>query len=104
MNVMTARFKVEDYFILEILSIDFSGGRKSRKIIAPQKEVDFSIFDYVEHTHHYDLIISNTTIGIKDGGEIHKIINIPKSMLTIANKHLKNDHKSDTMRNKNEIC
>lgn len=102
MSIMTARFKVEDYFILEIISIDFSGPQTNRRIIAPQKEVDFSIFDYIEHTHHYDLIVSNTTIGIKDGGEIHKIINIPKSMLTIANKHLKNDHKSDTIRNKNE--
>lgn len=90
---MTARFKVEDYFILEILSIDFSGTQTSRRIIAPQKEVDFAIHNYIEHNYHYDLIILDTTVGVKDGGEIHKVINIPKSMVTIANKHLKNSNK-----------
>jgi hypothetical protein len=92
---MTARFKVEDYFILEILSIDFSGPRTNRRIIAPQKEIDFAIHNYVEYHHHYDLIILDTTVGVMDGGEIRTIINIPKSMVTIANKHLKNDNKSE---------
>jgi len=83
---MTARFKVESHFIVELNEIDFTGGSIKRRIIAPKVDVDFPIYDYVEYKHHYDIITFNTTIGVFDGGSIETIINVPKKMITISGK------------------
>jgi hypothetical protein len=51
-------------------------------------EVDFSIANYIEYNHHYDIIVSEKDTDIIDGREIVSIINVPKNMITIANRHL----------------
>jgi hypothetical protein len=93
-NEMTARFKSfadSLYFIVEESKTDFAGTRTTRKIILPKPEVDFAIDDFVEYKYHYDLIVQAKDPNICDGGEWITIINIPKDMVTIANKHLKGD-------------
>lgn len=87
MTQKTARFKVESHFIVELHKIDFCGGYTNRRIIAPKVDTDFPIHDYVDYGHYYDIIVSNTTIGVCDGGAIETIINVPKNMITIAGKN-----------------
>ena len=87
-NELTARFKVDGYFVLEHTRIDFGGGYTNRRIVAPKKDVDFPIQNYKEYTDHYDIIVKDTTIGVCDGGMKEVIIAVPKSMITIANKHV----------------
>ncbi len=79
---MTARFKCQSYFIVKTKKTDFSLGCTFTKIAHPAPEVDFNIANYIEYDHHYDIIVM-------DGGETVTIINVPKDMITIANKHLK---------------
>lgn len=89
---LTARFKnFADslYFIVEESKTDFVGTQTTRRILIPKPEIDFAIDDFVEYKYHYDLIIQQKNPKILDGGESIKIINIPKNMVTIANKHLK---------------
>jgi hypothetical protein len=78
---MTARFKCQSYFIVKTKKTDFSLGR-TFTIAHPVPEIDFNIANYIEYDHHYDIIVM-------DGGETVTIINVPKNMITIANKHLK---------------
>ena len=88
---LTARFKnFADslYFIVEESNTDFTGVRTTRRIILPKPEVDFAIDNFIEYKYHYDLIVQEKNPNICDGGESIKIINIPKDMITIANKHL----------------
>lgn len=94
MSSLTARFKVDSYFVMTIEQRDISGMYTRKTLIAPKKEVDFPIIRYTEYTDCYDIVIFDSKDGYMDGGEVQTVINIPKSMLTIANKHLKNDNKS----------
>lgn len=83
---MTARFKYESYFIQEVQNTDFTGTRTFRKIICPLKEIDFEIARYVECKYHYNIIVYEKDANVMDGGETLTIINVPKDMITIANK------------------
>lgn len=89
---LTARFKnFADslYFIIEYTKSDFSGIQTTRRIATIKPEIDFAIDNYVEFHHHYNLIVQERNSNILDDGESITIINIPKNMVTIANKHLK---------------
>ena len=86
---MTARFKCQSCFIVETIKTDFTGPRTFTKIVHPVPEVDFNIANYIEYNHHYDIIVSEKDTEFMDGGETVTIINVPKNMITIANKHLK---------------
>lgn len=89
---LTARFKkIADnlYFIVEHTKSDFSGVYTTRRIVAFKPEIDFAIDNYVEFHHHYNLIVQERNSNVLDDGESITIINIPKSMITIANRHLK---------------
>jgi hypothetical protein len=86
---MTARFKCESCFIVETTKTDFTCTRTFTKIVHPIPEVDFNIANYIECDHHYDIIIAEKDPNVMDDGETVTIINVPKNMITIANKHLK---------------
>ncbi len=90
---MTARFKCQSYFIVETVKTDFTGPRTFTKIAHPVPEIDFNIANYIEYDHHYDIIVSKKDTNVMDGGETVTIINVPKNMITIANKYLKGDSK-----------
>lgn len=83
---MTARFKYESYVIEEVQKTDFTGIHTSRRIIYPLKEIDFEIARYVECKYHYNIIVYEKDANVMDGGETLTIINVPKDMITIANK------------------
>jgi hypothetical protein len=93
---MTARFKCQSCFIVETVKTDFTGPRTFTKIVHPMPEVDFSIANYIEYNHHYDIIVSEKDPNFMDSGEIVSIINVPKNMITIANKHLKENPNGST--------
>jgi hypothetical protein len=86
---MTARFKCQSYFIVKTKKTDFSLGRTFTKIAHPVPEIDFNIANYIEYDHHYDIIVAEKDPNVMDDGETVTIINVPKNMITIANKHLK---------------
>jgi len=85
---MTARFKCQSCFIVETAKTDFTGTRTFTKIVHPIPEVDFNIANYIECDHHYDIIVVEKDPNVMDGGETVTIINVPKNMITIANRHL----------------
>ena len=82
--MLTARFKVNSHFVVETYGVDF-GGYTNRRIAAPKQDVDFNINRFEEHDGYYNIIVSDTTIGVCDGGQVETILNVPKSMITIAN-------------------
>ncbi len=85
---MTARFKCQSYFIVKTKKTDSTGIRIFTRVANPVPEVDFNIANYVEYNHHYDIIVNEKDPNFMDGGETVTIINVPKNMITIANKHL----------------
>jgi hypothetical protein len=89
---MTARFKYEIYLVKEIENTTLGGTYTSRHIILPLADVDFDIARYVERDYNYDIIVVEKDPDILDGGTTVTIINVPKDMITIANKHLKEKH------------
>ncbi len=94
MSQMTARFKIESCFVVEIYDASFCGGYTKRSVIKPKKEIDFPIESYYEGKFHYDVVVVNTLPQYIDGGEKHTIINIPKDMLTITHKQKVQDETS----------
>jgi RecA-family ATPase len=91
MNQITARFKIESCFVIEIYEVNIAGGYTKRSVIKPKKETDFPIHSYNEGKFHYDIVVLDTLPQYIDGGEKHTIINVPKDMITIANKPTKPD-------------
>ena len=88
---MTARFKYESHFIKKIQQTYVGGTYNSKEIMLSFKEVDFDIVRYVEYKYHYDIIVCEKDVNLMDGGETIIIINVPKDMITIANKENKNE-------------
>ena len=88
---MTARFKYESHFIKKIQHTYLGGTYNSKEIIRSFKEVDFDIVRYVEYKYHYDIIVIEKNPEIIDSGQTVTIINVPKDMITIANKENNNE-------------
>lgn len=88
---LTARFKAATSFVVEETTVDFAGSHTKPRITNVKPEIDFTIYKYVEYKDYYDIYVVDTTVGVKDGGYKIIIINVPKSLVTFANKQLNKD-------------
>jgi hypothetical protein len=85
--MITCRITEETALVVKNIQYSIAGSHTSYKVVKPIKNADFQIEAFTEHAHYYDILVWDGTKGILDGGHKEYLINVPKGIVTIANKH-----------------
>lgn len=83
----TCRLLIDTTLVVKTIYLSFAGEHTKYSIVSPTKHIDFPIEGFDEYPHHYNILVFDGTKSILDGGYREYIINVPKDIMTIANKH-----------------
>ena len=87
--MLTCRILKDTTLVVRTTKFSFAGSYTKHSLVHVKKDVDFQIEDFEEFEYYYDIFVYNGAKNILDGGFHEYLINIPKDLITIANKHKK---------------
>lgn len=85
--MVTCKILIDTTLVVKTTKVSFFGGIDKYSMVKPIKDIDFTIESFDEHEHHYNIIVFDSTKHVCDGGYIEEIINVPKDIVRIDNKH-----------------
>jgi hypothetical protein len=77
-------FKKTIYLILEKKFFSFAGTKTSREVKEYKQSEQIKIVGVIDNDDYWDIIIQDPARqGLMDGGTMHKILNVPKSVVNV---------------------
>jgi len=85
--MVTCRILTDTTLVVKTTYHSFAGQTVKYSMVRPVENIDFTIEGFHEHKHHYEIVVFDSTRRIMDGGYREELINVPKDIISIANKH-----------------